>query len=103
MLPDQIDDDIKHQRRLTVEELQSGVIDDYNLSRIHETLDVLCEGWDNDSRLYFGRTYADSIEVDGKVYFSSESPVQAGEFVLVRIENSLGADLEGVRVGGNLQ
>ncbi len=103
VLPDQIDDDIKHQRRLTVEELQSGVIDDYNLSRIHETLDVLCEGWDNDSRLYFGRTYADSIEVDGKVYFSSESPVQAGEFVPVRIENSLGADLEGVRVGGNLR
>ncbi len=103
MLPDQIDDDIKHQRRLTVEELQSGVIDDYNLSRIHETLDVLCEGWDNDSRLYFGRTYADSVEVDGKVYFSSEIPVQAGEFIPVRIENSLGADLEGVRVGGNLQ
>ena len=89
------------RRRLIIEELQSGVIDDYNLSRMHETLDVLCEGWDNDSGLYFGRTYADSVEVDGKVYFASETPVKPGDFVPVRMENSLGADLEGVRVGGS--
>ncbi|MBP3311179.1 MAG: 30S ribosomal protein S12 methylthiotransferase RimO [Butyricicoccus sp.] len=99
-LPDQIDDEEKHRRRLIVEELQSGVIDDYNLSRMHETLDVLCEGWDNESGLSFGRSYADSIDVDGRVYFASETEVQPGEFVTVRIENSLGADLEGVRVGG---
>ncbi|WP_122790688.1 30S ribosomal protein S12 methylthiotransferase RimO [Intestinibacillus sp. Marseille-P6563] len=100
-LPGQIDDDTKMRRRLIIEELQSGVIDDYNLSRMHETLDVLCEGWDNDSGLYFGRTYADSVEVDGKVYFASETPVKPGDFVPVRMENSLGADLEGVRVGGS--
>lgn len=100
-LPDQIDDEEKHRRRLIVEELQSGVIDDYNLSRMHETLDVLCEGWDNESGLSFGRSYADSVDVDGRVYFASETEVQPGEFVTVRIENSLGADLEGVRVGGS--
>ena len=99
-LPDQIDEEEKHRRRLIVEELQSGVIDDYNLSRMHETLDVLCEGWDNESGLWFGRSYADSVEVDGKVFFASETEVQPGTFVTVRIENSLGADLEGVRVGG---
>ena len=100
-LPDQIDEEEKHRRRLIVEELQSGVIDEYNLSRMHETLDVLCEGWDNESGLSFGRSYADSVDVDGKVYFASETEVQPGEFVTVRIENSLGADLEGVRVGGS--
>lgn len=100
-LPDQIDEEEKHRRRLIVEELQSGVIDEYNLSRMHETLDVLCEGWDNESGLSFGRSYADTVDVDGKVYFASETEVQPGEFVTVRIENSLGADLEGVRVGGS--
>lgn len=100
-LPDQIDEEEKHRRRLIVEELQSGVIDEYNLSRMHETLDVLCEGWDNESGLSFGRSYADSVDVDGKVYFASETEVQPGEFVTVRIENSLDADLEGVRVGGS--
>lgn len=99
-LPDQIDDDEKHRRRLIVEELQSGVIDEYNLSRMHETLDVLCEGFDAAAGLFYGRSYADSVDVDGRIYFASETPVQAGEFVTVRIENSLGADLEGTRVGG---
>ena len=34
-MPDQIADEIKERRRLIVEELQSGVMDEYNLSRIH--------------------------------------------------------------------
>lgn len=99
-MPDQIDDETKENRRLIVEELQSGVIDEYNLSRVHEEMDVLCEGYDDDAQLYYGRTYADSVEVDGKVWFASETPCGAGEFVRVRIDDSLGADLSGVRVGG---
>lgn len=99
LLPGQIDAGTKQTRRLIVEELQSGVIDDYNFSRLHETLDVLCEGWDNEQGLYYGRSYADSVEVDGVVYFASEAPAGAGEFVRVRIDDSLGADLSGTRVG----
>lgn len=99
-MPDQIDEETKENRRLIVEELQSGVIDEYNLSRVHEELDVLCEGFDEDANMYYGRTYADSVEVDGKVWFVSEAPCEAGEFVRVRIDDSLGADLSGVRVGG---
>lgn len=99
-MPDQIDDETKENRRLIVEELQSGVIDEYNLSRVHEEMDVLCEGFDEDANMYYGRTYADSVEVDGKVWFVSEEPCKAGEFVRVRIDDSLGADLSGVRVGG---
>ena len=99
-MPDQIDAETKENRRLIVEELQSGVIDEYNLSRMHEEMDVLCEGYDQDAQLYYGRTYADSVEVDGKVWFASEEPCAAGDFVRVRIDDSLGADLSGVRVGG---
>ena len=40
-MPDQIADEIKEKRRLIVEELQSGVMDEYNLSRIHEEMQVL--------------------------------------------------------------
>ncbi len=99
-MPDQIEAEVKENRRLIVEELQSGVIDEYNLSRVHEEMDVLCEGFDEDANMYYGRTYADSVEVDGKVWFVSETPCTAGNFVRVRIDDSLGADLSGVRVGG---
>lgn len=99
-MPNQIDDETKTNRRLIVEELQSGVIDEYNLSRMHQTMQVLCEGFDDSMNLYYGRTYADSVDVDGRVYFTSEKELNAGDFVFVRIENSLGADLEGVEIGG---
>ena len=99
-MPNQIDDETKTNRRLIVEELQSGVIDEYNLSRMHQTMQVLCEGFDDSMNLYYGRTYADSVDVDGRVYFTSEKELNAGDFVFVKIENSLGADLEGVEIGG---
>ena len=57
-LPNQVDAETKQSRRLIIEELQSGVMDDYNFSRMHETLDVLCEGWDEMQGMYFGRSYA---------------------------------------------
>lgn len=99
-LPDQIDAEVKANRRLIVEELQSGVLDDYNTSRHGETMDVLCEGFDDEQQLWFGRTYADSVEVDGHVYFKSDDTPQAGEFVPVLITESLGPDLLGVQQKG---
>ena len=99
-LPDQIDAETKANRRLIVEELQSGVLDDYNTSRHGETMEVLCEGFDDEQQLWFGRTYADSVEVDGHVYFESDAAPQPGEFVSVRITESLGPDLLGVQQKG---
>ena len=99
-LPDQIDAEVKANRRLIVEELQSGVLDDYNTARHGETMDVLCEGFDDEQQLWFGRTYADSVEVDGHVYFESDDTPQAGEFVPVLIAESLGPDLLGVQQKG---
>ena len=99
-LPDQIDVETKANRRLIVEELQSGVLDDYNTSRHGEVMDVLCEGWDDEQQLWFGRTYADSVEVDGHVYFESDDAPTVGEFVPVLITESLGPDLLGVRQKG---
>lgn len=98
-LPDQIDPETKANRRLIVEELQSGVLDDYNTSRHGETMQVLCEGFDEEQQLWFGRTYADSVEVDGHVYFESDAAPQPGDFVPVLITESLGADLLGVQKG----
>ncbi|HIY39446.1 MAG TPA: TRAM domain-containing protein, partial [Candidatus Agathobaculum merdigallinarum] len=65
-----------------------------------EVMDVLCEGFDDEQQLWFGRTYADSVEVDGHVYFESDDTPQAGEFVPVLITESLGPDLLGVQQKG---
>ena len=99
-LPGQIDAETKANRRLIVEELQSGVLDDYNTSRHGEVMTVLCEGFDDEQQLWYGRTYADSVEVDGHVYFESDGEPQAGDFVPVLITESLGPDLLGVQQEG---
>ena len=99
-LPGQIDAETKANRRLIVEELQSGVLDDYNTSRHGEVMDVLCEGFDDEQQLWFGRTYADSVEVDGHVYFESDGEPQEGTFVPVLVTESLGPDLLGVQQKG---
>ena len=99
-LPGQIDAETKANRRLIVEELQSGVLDDYNTSRHGEVMDVLCEGFDEEQQLWLGRTYADSVEVDGHVYFESDGEPQEGTFVPVLITESLGPDLLGVQQKG---
>lgn len=100
-LPDQIDAETKANRRLIVEELQSGVLDDYNTSRHGEVMDVLCEGFDDEQQLWYGRTYADSVEVDGHVYFEADEAPEEGTFVPVLITESLGPDLLGVRQKGD--
>lgn len=97
-MPDQIDDATKQNRRLIVEELQSGVMDDFNTDRLHRVFDVLVEGYDDAQGLYYGRTYADSVDVDGKAWFVSEQACQAGDFVQVRMDDDMGPDLVGERV-----
>lgn len=100
VLPNQIDNETKALRRLIVEELQSGVLDEYNITRHNTILTVLTEGYDDEQNLYYGRSYADSIDVDGKVYFESDDPVNVGEFVPVYITNDLGPDLLGIKKEG---
>ena len=44
---------------------------------------------------YVGRSYADSPEVDGHIYFTAEEPVEAGTFARVRITGTMDGDLTG--------
>ena len=43
----------------------------------------------------FGRTYADSPDIDGRVLFSAARSVVPGEFVMVRITGAEDGDLVG--------
>ena len=56
-------------------------MDAFNGERLGECLEVLCEGFDAEMGCYVGRTYADSPDVDGKVYFTAGGLVPAGAFV----------------------
>ncbi len=55
---------------------------------------TLAEGYDNEQKLWFGRTEFLAPEVDGKVFFSGEK-VKIGEFYFVKIDSALGYDFYG--------
>ena len=87
------DTEIARERAERVAELQSRIMDEYNDHCLGETMEALCEGYDPDEESYFGRTYADSPDVDGKIWFTSEQHVKTGDFVRVRIVDTYDGEL----------
>ena len=99
---DQVDAATAERRVELVVELQSRVMDAFNGERLGECLEVLCEGFDAEMGYYVGRTYADSPDVDGKVYFTAGGLVPAGAFVWGRITGTSDGDLTGeIEEGSN--
>ncbi len=76
-------------------DVQSDIIDAYNESVLGDVREVLCEGYDKEAMSYVGRSYAESIDIDGKIYFSANRDIMAGEFVNVRITGTMDGELTG--------
>ena len=94
-MPDQVPEDVKRRRVERLVDLQSGVMDAWNEARLGTVMEVLCEGFDPDMGCWAGRTYADSVDVDGHVYFTAGGMVPAGSLVNVRITGTADGDLTG--------
>lgn len=96
-LPDQLDEDTKVSRQASLMEAQSAISEEIQKNRLGKTVEVLCEGYDEDNLMYYGRSQADSLEVDGTVYFAAQDEVKIGEFVYVRILDTDNYDCTGVQ------
>ena len=92
---ERVDTEEAIRRAELVVDIQSRIMDEWNEEVQGEVLEVLCEGFDGQSMSYVGRSYADSPEVDGHIYFTAEEPVEAGTFVRVRITGTMDGDLTG--------
>lgn len=98
-LPGQIDEEEKQRRAETIMELQMNIMQEQGEAMAGHTLRVLTEGFDRFADCWFGRSYMDSPDVDGKIYFQAkgEKPVP-GRFVNVRITDCIDGDLTGETV-----
>lgn len=96
----QIDDEIKQRRAEIIMEQQMQIMEEYCQSLIGKTIEVVCEGYDRYAECYFGRTMADSPDVDGKVFFNitGDKKPAVGEFVKVEIDDFLDCDPIGTMV-----
>lgn len=93
-----VDADVAMERAQQVELLQSGIMDDYNASMVGKTLEVLVDGYDEEYEQFFGRTFADSPEIDGRVWIASQEPLHEGDFVMVQIDGTQDGDLMGILI-----
>ncbi len=94
-MDNQVDPEVAQRRVELVVDLQSRVMDEWNEERLGTVMEVLCEGFDGEAGCYVGRTYADSVDIDGHVYFTAAGLVPAGTFVPVRITGVSDGDLTG--------
>ncbi len=87
--------EVAQQRAEMVETIQSRIMDAYNEAIIGKTLEVLVDGYDEEYEQYYGRTYADSPDIDGRVWIAASEDISEGEFVQVRIDGLVDGDLSG--------
>ena len=89
------DSEVAQRRAQMVEEIQSAIMDEYNEAMIGSKLQILVDGYDEEFEQYFGRTYADSPEIDGRVWIATEDDISEGDFVTVCIDGLIDGDLSG--------
>lgn len=90
-----VDMEVALDRAETVELLQCAIMDDWCQAQLGKRLEVLVEGFDEDREQFFGRSYADSPEIDGRVWIGSSEPVREGDFLWVEIDGFENGELSG--------
>lgn len=90
-----VDNETAQKRAEIIEMIQSEIMDDYNAAMLGKTLEVLVDGYDEELEQFYGRTYADSPDIDGRVWIACDEPLREGEFVMVTIDGCREGDLSG--------
>ena len=92
----QIDEQIKQDRYDILMQTQLTVAEELGAAKVGSVQTVLCDGYDTVAEVYYGRSYADAPDVDGKVYFTSpRRKINTGAFVQVKITEAMDYDLVG--------
>ena len=95
-LPNQVDEEVKEHRAEILMGDQMDIMDAQGQELIGQTLEVLVEGFDRYAECWFGRSYRDAPDIDGKVFFTTNGKrPQLGSFVKVEITECMDCDLTG--------
>ncbi len=82
-MPNTPETEVAEHRAELIREIQADIMDEFCNKLIGQTLEVLCDDFDEEEDCFVGRSYADSPDVDGLIYFSGDCV--PGEFVGVEI------------------
>lgn len=97
-LPGQLDEDVKAHRAEIIMDDQMNIMARKGEAFLGRELEVMTEGFDRYAECWFGRSYMDAPDIDGKVFFTAAEKPRLGEFVTVKVEDCMDCDLIGTRV-----
>lgn len=95
VMPDQIPEEVKEDRRDAIMELQQEIAIDKGQDRIGKTYLVMIEGKVSNENAYVGRTYMDAPNVDGYIFVNTDEELMSGDFVYVKVTGAQEYDLIG--------
>ena len=84
-MPDQVPEDVKQERYDRLYTAAAEISARQGNKRIGSTVRVITEGVSDDGIFYFGRSYAEAPDSDGKIFFTSEEPLEEGDEVGVKL------------------
>ncbi len=93
--PEQIDEETAAHRADIIMEQQMLISCENNEKLLECELEAVVEGFDRFGECWFGRTALDAPDIDGKVFFTSDRPLAIGDFVTIKITDTLDYDLIG--------
>ena len=94
-MEDQIDEEVKKQRRDAIMELQQEIVFDQAEDMIGKEVLVMIEGKVADENAYVGRTYRDAPNVDGLIFVNTDEELMTGDFAKVKVTGAAEYDLIG--------
>lgn len=99
-MENQIKEAIKKSRRAQIMKMQQAIALQLNSQLIDTSIPVLIEGYDEKSKLYYGRSPWDAPQIDNQVYVRSSagaeiSSVTIGDINTAKIEKATAYDLYG--------
>lgn len=95
LMENQIEEEVKENRKEELMELQQEISLDNGEKLIGKTLTVMVEGKVADENAYVGRTYGDAPGIDGYIFINTGEMLMSGDFVRVKVTGALEYDLIG--------
>ncbi|OON99596.1 MAG: ribosomal protein S12 methylthiotransferase RimO [Epulopiscium sp. Nele67-Bin004] len=92
-LKEQIDEEIKLERKDIIMSLQSQISSEITRNKVGMEMEVLIEGKIQDEDVYIARTYQDAPDVDGQVFVQYEGELISGDYIAVKIVHADEYDL----------
>lgn len=93
--PNQVADAEKEHRAEIIMEQQDVRVGEYCNDLIGSETEVVVEGYDRYSEMFFGRDASYAPEIDGMIYFTSAEKLALGDFVKIKITDNMDNNLLG--------